>query len=347
MCGAGSVMSSAGHVDGLQRGDGPALRRGDALLQLAHLVGERRLVAHRRRHPAEQRRHLRARLGEPEDVVDEQQHVLALDVAEVLGHGERRQRHPEAHAGRLVHLAEHQRRLLDDARLGHLQEQVVALPGALADAGEHRHAAVLLGLAADHLLDDDGLAHTGAAEHADLAALHVRLEQVDDLDAGLEHHGLGLELVERRGVAVDRPARRRRGSDPSWCRAARPARCRRAPARPRPTGTLIGEPRVLDRRAAHQAVGGLQRDRPDLTVADVLGHLARDRRSSARRAGRRPQRGVDLGELAGRELDVDHRADDPDDAAVRVSVASVRGGVSSFVTLLKRRTGPRPRRRSR
>jgi hypothetical protein len=64
---------------------------------------------------------------------------------------------------------------------------------------------VLLRLAADHLLDDHGLAHPGAAEHPDLAALHVRFEQVDDLDPGLEHHLSGFELLERRRLAVDRP----------------------------------------------------------------------------------------------------------------------------------------------
>ena len=73
---------------------------------------------------------------------------------------------------------------------------------------------------------------------------------------------------------------------------------------------------------------GLQRDRPDLTVADVLGHLARDRRRLLVEQDVDPHGGVDLGKLAGRELDVDHGADDPDDAAGRVSVASVRGGVS-------------------
>ena len=98
-----------GHVDRLQRGDRTALRRGDALLQFAHLVGERGLVADRRRHAPEQRRDLRTGLGEPEDVVDEQQHVLALHVAEVLGHRQRAQRHAQPNAGRLVHLAEHQR----------------------------------------------------------------------------------------------------------------------------------------------------------------------------------------------------------------------------------------------
>src|SRR5436309_2914638 len=72
------------------------------------------------------------------------------------------------HAGRLVHLSEHERSLLDDAGLGHLQEEIVALAGALPHAGEHRHATVLLGLSPDHLLDDHGLAHPGAAEHPDL-----------------------------------------------------------------------------------------------------------------------------------------------------------------------------------
>ena len=180
--------------------------RGDPLLELAHLVGQRRLVAHRGRHPAEQRGHLGAGLGEPEDVVDEQQHVLLLHVAEVLRHRQRGQRDPQPGARRLVHLAEDQRGVVDDAGLGHLQEEVVALAGPLAHPGEHRDATEVLGDPADHLLDEHGLADAGAAEQADLAASHVRGQQVDDLDAGDEHLGLGLELVERRGQPVDRPA---------------------------------------------------------------------------------------------------------------------------------------------
>ena len=201
--GVGVVVG--GHVHGLQRRDRTTLGRGDALLQLAHLVGERGLVTHGRRHAAEQRRHLGTGLHEPEDVVDEQQHVLVLHVAEVLGHRERAQRDPQTHTRRLVHLAVHERGLLDDARLLHLQPEVGALTGALADTGEHRHTTVLGGDPVDHLLDEHRLAHAGAAEQADLAALHVRLEQVDDLDAGLEHQRLRLELVERRRVAVDVP----------------------------------------------------------------------------------------------------------------------------------------------
>ena len=128
------------------------------------------------------------------------------------------ERDAEPHAGRLVHLAVDERGLVDDAGLLHLEPEVGALAGALADAGEDRHAAVLLGDAVDHLLDEHGLADAGAAEQADLPALHVRLEQVDDLDAGLEHLPLRLEGVERRAG---------RGGSPTG-RRARPCRRRRA-----------------------------------------------------------------------------------------------------------------------
>src|SRR5947209_4927116 len=72
--------------------------------------------------------------------------------------------------------------------------------------GEHREAAVLLGEVVDQLLDEDGLADAGAAEEADLAALDVRGEQVDDLDPGLEDLDLRRQVLEGRRVAVDPPA---------------------------------------------------------------------------------------------------------------------------------------------
>ena len=118
---------------------------GDPLLQHAHLVGQGGLVPHRGRHPGgEQGRHLGTGLSEPEDVVDEQQHVLVLDVAEVLGHGQRGQGDPEPRARRLVHLAEHQGGVLSKTPDSvHLDDEVVALAGALADAGEHRDTTVV------------------------------------------------------------------------------------------------------------------------------------------------------------------------------------------------------------
>ena len=202
------------HVDRLHRGDRALVRGGDALLQRAHVGRERRLIAHRRRNAAEQRRHFRAGLGEAEDVVDEEQHVLAL-VAEMLGDGEAGEADAGARARRLVHLAVHQRalgaggravvllRVLVDAGLDHLVIEVVALAGALADAGEHRIAAVRLGDVVDQLHDQHGLADAGAAEQADLAALGVGREQVDDLDAGDQDFRLGRLIGVERRVLVD------------------------------------------------------------------------------------------------------------------------------------------------
>ena len=132
------------HVHGLDRRDRAGLGRRDPLLQPAHLLGQRRLVAHGRRHPPEQRRALGPREREAVDVVDEEQHVAAL-VAEALGDREAGQRDAEPVARRLVHLAVHHRHLrlaevvaVDHAGVHHLVIEVVALARALADAREHR-----------------------------------------------------------------------------------------------------------------------------------------------------------------------------------------------------------------
>ena len=157
------------------------------------------------------RRHFGTGLRKPEDVVDEQQHVLILLVAEVFGDREAGQGHAQASAGRFIHLAVHQgdfRRaqvvLLDDSRFGHFLVEVVAFPGALADAGEHRHAAMELGDVVDQFHDDDRLAHAGAAERADLAALQEGADQINDFDAGGEHLRRGRLVHEWGRRAVDR-----------------------------------------------------------------------------------------------------------------------------------------------
>ena len=134
---------------------------------------------------AEQCGHLGTGLGEAEDVVDEQQHVLAL-VTEVLGFGQTREAHAQTGSRRLVHLTVDQAGLLDNAGVGHLEVEVGTLAGTLAHAGEHGGAAMLLSQVVDELLDADGLAHASAAEQTGLTALDVGLDEVDDLDAGLE-----------------------------------------------------------------------------------------------------------------------------------------------------------------
>ena len=58
----------------------------------------------------------------------------------------------------------------------------------------------------DQFHDDDGLAHAGAAERADLAALQEGADQINDFDAGGKHLRGGRLVHERRRRAVDRIA---------------------------------------------------------------------------------------------------------------------------------------------
>ena len=94
-----------GHVDGLHGRDRALVGGGDALLQFAHFGGQVGLVSHGARHAAEQRRNFRTGLREAENVVDEEQHVLAFLIAEVLGHGQAGQADAQTGSGRLGHLA--------------------------------------------------------------------------------------------------------------------------------------------------------------------------------------------------------------------------------------------------
>ena len=94
-------------------------------------------------------------------------------------------RHAQAVAGGFVHLAKHERDLVEHARVRHLVVEVVALAGALAHAGEHGKARVLDGDVADELQHGNGLADARPAEEAHLAALRHGADEVDHLDAGV------------------------------------------------------------------------------------------------------------------------------------------------------------------
>jgi hypothetical protein len=135
------------------------------------------------------------------------------------------QGHARARARRLVHLPVDERRLgehgLARLQLGfrHFEQQVVALARALAHAREAAHPAVRLRHVVDELHDQHRLAHAGAAEQADLAALAVRSQQVHDLDAGLEDLD-GRALLDEQGRGPMESA----GS--AWCSPG--PGCRRA-----------------------------------------------------------------------------------------------------------------------
>ena len=194
--GIGGVIG--GDIHGLHGCDRAALGAGDALLQLAHFRGERGLVTDGAWHTAEQRGHLGTGLREAEDVVDEQEGIGPGFIAEILGHREGGEGDAKAGTGRFVHLAEDHDGLIDDVLAGfadfgllHFQPEVGAFAGSFTDAGEDGVAAVLLGDAGDEFLDDDGLAEARPAEQTGLATAKERREQIDHLDAGFKHFGLG------------------------------------------------------------------------------------------------------------------------------------------------------------
>ena len=127
-----------GHVDGLDRSNRTILGSGDALLQRAHFRRQCRLVTHRRRHATQKRGNLGARQDKTKDVVDEKQHVLTGLVAKVLGHRQPRQGDALAGSGRLVHLAENHRRLIEHIGFDQLFEQIITLAGAFTNTGKNR-----------------------------------------------------------------------------------------------------------------------------------------------------------------------------------------------------------------
>ena len=200
--------------------------------------------------------------------------------------------------------------------------EVVAFAGSLADAGEHRVTAVRLGDVVDQFLNEHGLADAGAAEQADLAALGVRRQQIDDLDAGDENFSFGRLvgvgrrfLMDRAHVfGLDRACFVDRLADDVDDAAER-----------------AGADRHHDRRAgvgdflaAHQALGGVHRDGAHGGFAEML----RDFEHQAVAAVLGFDR-VQNGRQMALELHVDDGADDLRDASGLV------GGCSHENSLLR------------
>ena len=103
-----------------------------------HVRGKRGLVTDGRGDTTEKGRHLRTGLGETENVVDEEKHILALLVTEVLGNGKTGQGDTGTGTGWLVHLTEDECDLgvsveVDDTSLNHFVVKIVTLTSTLTD----------------------------------------------------------------------------------------------------------------------------------------------------------------------------------------------------------------------
>ncbi len=160
-------------------------------------------------------------------------------------------------------------RILVDAGLDELVIKIVAFASTLADAGEHRVTAVGLGDVVDQFLNQHGLADAGAAEQADLAALGVRRQQIDDLNACDQNIRFGRLLGIGRRFRVNWPALFGLDRASFVDRLANDVDDAAEQA-----GTdwhRDGEARVGHLLAAHQALGDVHGDGAHRRFAEMLG----------------------------------------------------------------------------
>ncbi len=198
---------------------------------------------------------------------------------------------------------------IEHARFLHFEPQIVAFARSLADARKHRHAAMFQSDVVDQLHDDDGLADARAAEQADLSAAQIRLQQIDHLDAGLEHLQLGGLLVKGR-------RRRDEWTISAACLDGTHVVHRLADDVHHAAQRLVAH-RNFDAMAqayrlhpAHHAVGGLQCDGAHAAFADVLRHFRHhvDRHRGSEAFARDVHGGVDHRNLVFGKLNVDGRS---------------------------------------
>ena len=203
--------------------------------------------------------------------------------------------------------------------------EVVAFAGTLADAGEHRVTAVRLGDVVDQLLNQHGLADAGAAEQADLAALGVGREQVDDLDAGDENFSFGgLVGVGRRFLVDGAQAFRldRAGFVDRLADHVHDAAERAVADRNR--DRLAGVGHFL---AAHQTFGDVHRDGAHGGFAEMLRNFEHEAVAAVLGFQR-----VENGRQMALELHVDDGADDLGDASGLVGCCGHDCSPSKFCT---------------
>jgi hypothetical protein len=107
------------------------------------------LVSDSGRDTTEKSRHLRTGLGETENVVDEEQHILTLLITEVLGDGEAGKGDTSTGTRGLVHLTEDESDLgvtikVDDTGLNHLMVEIVTLTSTLTDTWEQNEGTLYM-----------------------------------------------------------------------------------------------------------------------------------------------------------------------------------------------------------
>jgi peptide chain release factor 1 len=179
--GGGSWISDiiSWHVHSLHGGNRSGLGSGNSFLEHTKIGSEGGLISYSGWDTSKKGRHLRAGLGESEDVVDEQQHILVLFVSEVLSDGETSESDSGSGTRGLVHLSVDESGFgaflinLDDTGFNHFVVKIVSLSGSLSDSSEDRVSSVLLGNVVNQLHNKHSLSDSGTTEKSNFTSLVI------------------------------------------------------------------------------------------------------------------------------------------------------------------------------
>src|SRR5688572_4068863 len=163
----------------------------------------------------------------------------------------------------------------------------------------------------NEFLDDDRLADARAAVEANLTAANERGDEVDDLDAGFEHGWSSLLLRERRRIPVDAPHRPVRNGGQIVDRQAEYVE--HAAERLLADGHLDCIAGINRDRETAKAVGAVHRKATHPVITEMLLHFGDEWGAILTDD---VDRVVDGRKAIGRELDIEYRPDDLDDASV-------------------------------
>ena len=263
----------------MNRGNRTFSRRCNPLLQIAHVRTQSRLISHRRGHPSEECGHFRTRLHESEDIIDEQQHVLLVDIAEVLGHGQSRQTHAHSGTRRFVHLTVHQSHFrvaaivfIDHPGFDKFVVKVVSFAGALAHAAKHGHTTVGFSDVVDEFLNQHGFAHTGTTEQTDFTTPTVGSEQIDNLNPRLLDRRCSFQIRQSGSRTVN--GRAFLGIHIAELVYGFAQDVKDATQGRRTHGDVNRRAGIDYFHASHETVGGTHRNSPNLVVTEELLHFS-------------------------------------------------------------------------
>jgi peptide chain release factor 1 len=161
------------------------------------------LVTDSRGDTTQKGRDLRTSLGETENVINEEQHILTFIITEVFSDGQTGQGNTGTGSWGFVHLTKDKSTLgltleLDDTSFNHFVVKIVTLTSTFTDTTEDGVTTVSLGNVVDQFLNQDSLTDTSTTEKTNLTTTSIRSQQIDNLDTSFQDFG-GRGLVNKLG----------------------------------------------------------------------------------------------------------------------------------------------------